>query len=232
MTTIGIRQDRSPEQPVSSSIVRQVLLACGILSSLLYVATDIAGGLKSESYSFWSQAISELAAVGAPSQAFVVPLFLGYGVLGLAFGVGVFREAAGNRALRITGALLISYAGLGLTGFTLFPMQQRGAGNLASDLPHIVLTGVLVVLLLLAMVFGAFTLGKRFRAYSFATIFAVLLFAALTAPYAARLSAGQSTPGFGIVERIDVYSFLTWVAVFAVALLRSLSAPPEAALGQ
>ena len=229
MTTIGIRQDRKLAQPVrNGSIRQQILLACGILSSLLYVATDIAGGLRYEGYSFWSQAISELAAVGAPSQAFVVPLFLAYCVLALAFGFGVFREAASNdRALRMTAALLIGYAGLGLTGFTLFPMQQRGVGTFESDLPHIVLTTVLIVLLLLAMVFGAFALGKRFRTYSFATIFTVLVFAALAVPYAARLSAGQPTPGFGIVERIDVYSFLTWVAVFAVALLRSLKTSRE-----
>ncbi len=224
MTTIGIRQDERLAQPASTSnsMVQKILLACGVLSSLLYLATDIAGGLRYGGYSFWSQAISELAAVGAPSQAFVVPLFLAYGVLALAFGYGVFREAARtDRALRMTAALLIAYGGLGLTGFTLFPMQQRGVGSLESDLPHIVITAVIVVLLLLAMVFGAFALGRKFRVYSFATIFTILIFAALSALYAARLSAGQPTPGFGIVERVDVYSFLIWVGVFAVALLRS-----------
>src|SRR5688500_7346091 len=94
MMTIGIHRDERSAQPVQSTImVRQIVLACGLLSSLLYIATDIAGGLRYEGYSFWSQAISELAAVGAPSQPFVVPLFLAYGVLALAFGIGVFREA-------------------------------------------------------------------------------------------------------------------------------------------
>ena len=225
MTTIGMMtQDRSRTlaQPARSrSIVRQALLVCGLLSSLLYIATDVLGGLRYDGYSFTSQAISELMAIGAPSETFVDPLFIIYGVLVLAFGIGVFREGLGrSSALRITGALLIGYAAIGFTGPTLFEMHQRGADSPASDIPHIVLTGVLSLLTLLAIGCGAFALGRRFRTYSFATLLSVIAFGALTAPYAAPLAAGQPTPGFGILERIDVYSSMLWVAVLAVALLR------------
>jgi hypothetical protein len=55
-------------------------------------ATDVLGGMRYEGYSFTSQAISELMATGAPSEAFVDPLFITYGVLALAFSVGVRRE--------------------------------------------------------------------------------------------------------------------------------------------
>ena len=99
MTTIGMTQDRDRTmvQPVQSrGLVRRVLLACGILSSLLYVVTDVLGGVRYEGYSFTSQAISELMAIGAPSESLVDPLFITYGVLAIAFGVGVFREAAGR----------------------------------------------------------------------------------------------------------------------------------------
>jgi hypothetical protein len=48
-------------------MARKVLLVCGILSSLLYVATDILGAMRFEGYSYTSQSISELMAVGAPS---------------------------------------------------------------------------------------------------------------------------------------------------------------------
>ncbi len=200
---------------------RQLLLACGILSSLLYVAADVFGGMRYEGYSFTSQAVSELMATGAPSERFVDPIFLAYGVFALVFGVAVVREAAHrNRALRITGALLIGYAVAGFTGPTLFPMYPRGVSSRASDVPHMVLTGALVLLLLLAMGFGAFALGKRFRVYSFATILTVIIFGVLTMPYPARMSAGLPTPGFGIVERVNIYASLTWVVVLAIALLR------------
>jgi CubicO group peptidase (beta-lactamase class C family) len=103
-------------------------------------------------------------------------------------------------------------------------MHQRGtgggAGSSASDTPHMVLTGALVLLTLLALGFGARALGRRFRRYSVATLLTLLVLGALSAPYGARLAAGQPTPGFGIVERILIYSSLLWVAVLAVALLR------------
>ena len=79
-------------------MARKTLLVCGILSSLLYVATDVLGGMRYPGYSFTSQAVSELMAIGAPSEAFVDPLFIAYGVLVLAFGVGVLREGVGRTA--------------------------------------------------------------------------------------------------------------------------------------
>jgi hypothetical membrane protein len=225
MTTIGIRREQVGPlaRPMAGSTLRTLLLACGIVSSLLYVVTDVLGGLRYPGYSFTSQAISELMADGAPSEAFVDPLFIAYGVLALAFGVGVLREGMGrSRALRIAGAMLIAYAVAGFTGPTLFEMQQRGFADFGSDTPHIVLTGVLVLLTLLAIASGAFALGRRFRRYSIATLATLIVLGALSAPFGARLAAGQPTPGFGIIERILIYSSELWIAVLAVALLRPL----------
>src|SRR5512141_890168 len=147
MTTIGIRPDVRA-MPARENMIRRALLACGILSSLLYLATDILGGMRYEGYSFVNQAISELAAVGAPSKPFVDPLFLIYTLLVLVFGIGLFREAwARNRSLRITAWMLIALGDVGLAvgvfaGPTLFAMRQRGTGSLTTDAPHIILTGV------------------------------------------------------------------------------------------
>ena len=234
MTTLGLTHGRSraTAQPArSGTMVRQILLVSGMLSSVLYVATDILGGLLYEGYSFTSQMVSELMAIDAPSEAFVDPLFIIYGVLTVMFGVGVVREAARrNDALRLTGVLLIGYAIVGFTGPTLFEMHQRGAGSGGTDLPHIVLTGVLVLLTLLAMGFGAFALDRRFRLYSFATILIMIVFGALAGSPGARLAAGQPTPGFGILERINIYASLLWVAVLAIALLRRQGPAPQPSL--
>jgi hypothetical membrane protein len=224
MTAIGITHHRSgtPARRVRSrSIARQALLACGILSGLLYVATDVLGGLRYPGYSFNSQAISELMATGAPSETFVDPLFITYGLLMLAFGIGVFREGATwSRMLRVIGVLLIAYAVSGFAGPTLFEMRPRGTGSLNSDTPHIILTGVLVSFTLLSMTLAAFTLGRRFRVYSLLTLLVMIVTGALSAPYGALLATDQPTPGFGILERVLIYSSLLWVAVFASALLR------------
>jgi hypothetical protein len=45
------------------------------LAPLLYVSTDILAGALYAGYSFTSQAISELFAIGAPTSGLVVPLF-------------------------------------------------------------------------------------------------------------------------------------------------------------
>jgi CubicO group peptidase (beta-lactamase class C family)/hypothetical membrane protein len=199
---------------------------CGILSSLLYVATDVLGGLRYPGYRFTSQAISELGAIGAPTAPLVGPLFVLYDVLAMAFAVGVFWVAGGNRALRVTAILLVTRAVVGLAAATqsaFFAMEQRGAGSLATDAPHIILTGVIVLLFLLAMGFGAFALGSRFRIFTFAMMLVVIAFGFLTGRYAATLAAGQPTPGLGIFERINVYALMLWLAVLSVALLRRRS---------
>ena len=216
----------------TSSGIRRVLLFCGILSSVLYATTDLLGGLRYQNYSFSSQAISELMAIGSPVEAFVDPLFLMYGVIALAFGVGVFREGEGQSPLRITGALLIAYAAMGFLGPTLFEMSQRGIANPDTQGPHMILTSALVTSTLLAIAFSAAALGRSFRIYSIVTLLVVIVFGALAVPYGARLATGKPTPGFGIIERIIVYTSLLWVALLAIALLRhprnrvSASAPP------
>lgn len=229
MSTTGMTQDRgqSMTQPARRvSPFWQAFLVCGVLSSLLYLATDVLGGMRYPGYSFTSRAISELSAIGAPSKSLVDPLFFLYNVLALAFGIGVLRAAAGRqRALGVTAAALIGYGALGVAimavaGSNAFAMHQRGSGSLASDAPHIILTAAFVLLLLLAIGFGAFALGRRFRVYSLVTLLVVIAFGAITTPYAPRLAAGQSTPGLGIVERIAVYAALLWLAVLAIVLLR------------
>ena len=221
MSTTGIAERRTPArvQPVrAGTLLQHALLGCGILSSVLYVATDVLGGLSYPGYSFNSQGISELMAIGAPSESLVDPLFLIYDVLMLAFGVGVLRAARDSRVLRACAILLMAYGAAGLAGPTLFPMNQRGAESAASDLPHIVLTAVLVLLMLLAITLAAFALGGRFRSYSFVTLAVMIVFGSISGAYGARIAANLPTPGFGIFERIIVYASLLWVAGLAVAI--------------
>ena len=85
-------------------------------------------------------------------------------------------------------------------------------------------TSATVLLFLTAIIVGAFAFGRRFRVYSFVTLGVVVVASALTAPYSVRLAANESTPGFGILERIDVYGIMLWLAVFAFLVLRRSNA--------
>ena len=201
-------------------IVRKVLLVCGVLSSLLHVAANVLGALRWEDYSSVSQTVSELMALDAPSRPLVVPLFLAYGVLVIAFALGVWGSAGENRALRVTAGLLLGYGVVGLVG-PFAPVHQRGVERSLTDTVHMIVTSVIVFVTLFAIGVGASALGKSFARYSISTMLVVLVFGALAGRDGSRIAAGLPTPWVGVTERICIGGFLLWVAALAVALLRS-----------
>lgn len=215
MTSATVRR-AAPSLTLPS--VRRVLLACGIASSLTYVAANVLGALRWEGYSSISQSVSELSAIDAPSRPIVVALMIAYSILSIAFGLGVRGSAGSNRALRVAGGLLVVYGAVCLTG-PLTPMHQRGAEASLTDTLHIVATIADILLILLIVGFGAMALGRRFRLYSIATIVMLLATAAwallVDGP---RIAAGRPTPWVGVTERTSIGLFLLWVAVFAVAI--------------
>ena len=79
--------------------------------------------------------------------------------------------------------------------------------------------------MLAALGFAAFALGKRFRIYSLATLGILVALGIGSGVYASRMAAQQSTPGFGIIERVLIYAFLVWAAVLGVALVRRHAEP-------
>ena len=98
-------------------MVRKILLGCGIVSSVLYVVTDVLGTLRYPGYSYANQTFSELTAQGSPTRPLMVALNgISYGVLVAAFAGGVWTSASPKRAARITGAMLLGYAAFGMAG--------------------------------------------------------------------------------------------------------------------
>lgn len=197
---------------------RRSLLACGVLSSLVYLVADLLGGWSWQGYDPASQAISELSAIGSPSRSIIAPLGIAYDLLLIAFGFGVRISADRSRGLRIAGAAAIAVGAIGLVASLWFPMHLRGAERGPTDTMHIVLTAVIVLCIFVAVGSAAGALGKGFRLYSIATLAALLLFGALAALDGGRLAANLPTPTLGINERINVGAWLLWVAVLAFAL--------------
>jgi hypothetical protein len=204
-------------------MIRKILLVCGVLSSLLYVAMNIFVAMQWEGYSSASQTVSELSAIGAPTRSlWVVPAAF-YTVLVTAFGWGVLKSAGRIRALRVVGSLIVAYGALGLV-WPFAPMHLREAlaagGGTLSDTMHLVLGSVTVLLMLLAIGFGAVAFGRRFRLYSVASLVVLVAFGALTFLDAPRVAANLSTPWVGVWERINIGVFLLWVVVLATTVLR------------
>jgi hypothetical protein len=221
MEPTTIIQDRKELQ--SRKRVRKALLICGILSSLLYIGADILAATLYEGYSYTDQTISELSAIGAPTRSLLALTGTVYLFLVIAFGLGVWRSAGRNRALRITGILLVAY---GLVGFAwpFAPMHQREVlaadGGTLSDTMHLVLSAVDSLLFLLIIGFGAAAFGNLFRLYSIVTIIVLLVSGALTATDAPRVAANEPTPWLGVKERIELFSAMLWISVLSIVLLR------------
>ena len=207
-------------------MVRKILLGCGIASSVLYIASDILISWWDPNYSYRDQSFSELLAPGSPTRPLmVVANGVTYGVLGTAFGVGVWASATRRGAGRITGAMLVGYALIGaVTGvFLSAPTREtlEAGEETWRNVMHLPATGVSVLCILLAMGFGSTLLGRRFRYFSYAAILAIVVFGVLAGRQIGQMGENQPTPWLGIVERGNVYAIMLWVAVLAIGLLRA-----------
>lgn len=195
------------------------LLSCGIIAPLTYVAIDIFLASRWAGYSYRDQTISELNAIGAPTRTLSIVLgIIGYAVL-VAFGVGVWRSAANRRTLRVAGGALTAIGILAWFGVPLLPMHVRGAEQSLTDTLHVAQLAVAGPLLLVVIGCGAAAFGRGFRLYSAATVLVMLGFGGWAGTYSDRMVDGLVTPWMGVIERISVYSYQVWFAVFALALI-------------
>ncbi|HVZ72869.1 MAG TPA: DUF998 domain-containing protein [Polyangia bacterium] len=208
--------------PLPQAPRRDLALAAGVLSSLLYVAMVVFVPRGWPGYDAASRVVSELSAVGAPTRPLWTALGALYTLSIAAFGWGVRAAARDNRRLRAAGALIVVYAAMGLV-WPFAPMHLRetlaAGGGSASDTLHIALGAVTEIVYALALGFAAAALGKAFRVYSIATLVTLAAFGVLTFLAAPGIGANAPTPLVGVWERIDIGVFLLWVVVLAVTLL-------------
>jgi hypothetical protein len=192
----------------------EILLFCGILASAVYAVSDLAGSLSWEGYSPLSQAFSELNAIGAPTRTLMLILLAVDNVLFFAFGLGLIL-AHGKKAQSIAGFFVIANALAGLS-LPFFPMHVRGMTSAGGDIGHIILTVVTVIFIILIFCFGAFSRGKGFMAYTLVTLAVVVAFGVWAGQDGVSLSLGEPTPWLGLKERVNIYAYMAWNAVFAL----------------
>jgi len=218
MKTTALHSMRSSEK-VS---LTKILLTCGIISSLFYVAMNVFVAIQYVGYNSASQTVSELSAIGAPTRTMWIFLVTIYTLLVVAFGSGVWQSGDKNRYVRLAGSLIIAYS---LIGFFWPPMHMRealAAGEKSlTDALHIVFTMITIPLMLLIIGFGAAAFGKKFRIYSAITFIVLVVFGVLTGKYSPQLEANLPTPWMGVWERISISAYMLWIIVFAMILLRA-----------
>jgi hypothetical protein len=192
------------------------MLASGILSPLLYIASDVVASARYPGYSYIDQTISELNAFGAPTRGLTIAIGLALYVVLIVFGLGVRKASVGNRRLRAAGTLLAGMGAFSLWAVPFASMQMRGEEQGPA---HVIAGGVAVLMLLSAIGLSAAALGGRFRLYSILSIAIMLGFGAWSGIDGPLVAEGLATPWLGIKERISVYSYQFWIMAFALTLL-------------
>ena len=141
----------------------------------------------------------------------------------MAFGWGILKSAGTKRAIRVIGMSILIYGALGFA-WHFAPMHQRevlaAGGGTLSDKMHLLLSFISVLLMLLAIGFGAAAFGETFRFYSIISLVMLLIFGILTGIQAPNVEADLPTPLIGVWERINIGIFLLWVVTLASVLLR------------
>lgn len=200
---------------------RRLLLGCGIILPILYIATDLAAAtIFYPGYDYTAQQVSELSAIGAPSRQFWIAMTYAQALLWLGFAGGIWLEAGTRSGLRVAAVLIAITGAIGLLWVLFAPMHMRGTQFTATDSWHIGFTIATVVLILAYIGLGAAALGRAFRIYSALTVAAVLAAGATVGTQVAAIAAGEPTPWMGLVERVAVYGPTVWLGLFALMLLR------------
>jgi hypothetical protein len=201
--------------------MKKILLSCGIGSTLWYILINIIVPLRDANYNWVTQTVSELSAIGAPTRVLWVVSATLYPLLYMALGWGVMLSAQGKRSLRLMGILIIVYS---ILNFYWPPMHLReviAAGNgTLNDTLHIVWAMMTLVVNMVLLGLGASAFGKGFRYFTFAIIILFIVFGILIGIEAPGIDKNLPTPGIGIWERINIFAYMSWVAVFAYILMR------------
>lgn len=210
---------------LEKTLLRKLLIYCGIAAPILYVATAIVGAALRPDYSHIVNAISELLSNGAPNKAVLDIVFNIYNALLLAFAIGAFSALkASPRISRVAIGILIGIQVLSFSwGF--FPMDPLGAEATFAGTMHNVLGGVVAlatIIMPLLIGLGFRSDFKRYSAFSFIAS-AIIFVSGLTGV----ILAGQGYLVFGLFERITIGTYEVWIFITAVNLLKFHMQPAE-----
>jgi hypothetical protein len=196
----------------------KILMLCGILAPILYVATVILGGLLRPGYSHIAQPVSDLIATGAPNKALLDSLLAFYNLFAFGFGIGLYmwvraENLSHGKAAGTVGAIALIAEGIFGFATIFFPEDLGGMGAQISSTGtiHIILASLSSLTTMLAILLMGFWFKnipplKGYSLYSFISVGVVFVSGGLAAAtIAAQLPIG------GLLERITIGGFLQWL---------------------
>lgn len=216
-------RDANTFASMSSSATKPVnnlrlLAICGVIVPILFTIIVIILGLLRPGYSHVSQAISELGEVGAPNAAVQDANFVVFGLLVIAFAVGLHRGIGDGRGSKIGPALVGSFGAVGAIGAGIFPLPSP----LHVPVSLIGFISLIIATLVISRRLKQDARWQSYRSYSLITGgIALALFVALV------FGGSNDSPYFGALQRIFLTPLFLWVELMAIHLLR-LSNQPKA----
>lgn len=203
-----------------SQTVQNLALLSGMASSVFYVIMCIIAAAAYPGYSSFSQTVSELSAIGAPTVSLWNKLRLVYALLAMFSAWGFWIGSADNQPLRTAGIAMFVYAFATLFWPPMHPREILAAGGSGlTDTLHITFTFVAVILMMSVMILAAPAFGKAFRLYTLISIGIMVIFGLLTSTMTTAMQENRPTPWMGVGERICIGSYLAWVIILSLKTL-------------
>lgn len=217
--TSTVQKAQSKRNPLQS-----ILALCGMLGPVLFTIIVIILGQLQPGYSHVSQTVSALGEVGAANPGLQRANFIFFGMLIIAFSIGLSRGINDERGAK-TGYLLLGVFGLvGLVASGLFPADAGGAAITFSGKAHRAASGIgfISAIVGILLVRGESKKDARWEdlsSYSLITgLTAIVLFIAFGSQISSPASPYYEIAG--LLQRLFVLTLFQWFFVMGNRLRR------------
>jgi hypothetical membrane protein len=187
----------------------------GIMGPIIYLFTVILSGFFIPNYNHINNAVSEITLLCDKKYLiFIIPLFCIYNLCVIIYGFYIYVEYYKLKILNKLQALILiitGFCGLIIYYFSMSPAED---GITFVGSVHISAVCIVFILSMFLTLSTYFTLEKsnKLRMYSLITSIILIVVGPLTG---ISFLLGM-LPGFGLIERTCILSFITWLFVISM----------------
>jgi hypothetical membrane protein len=190
----------------------------GIIGVIMYLLHIIIGNILYDGYEPLRQAISDLTSESSPvrDKVLIFTSIHGCFINFFCFGLLIINLGRVNKLVSLAYLLFFIMNFISFVGYSFFPLSEEGYAGTFSDVMHLVVTGLVVVLSLgsLGLFFFGYKKEKDEKMLAIGSIVAlVLMFVG------AILTFSLPESLLGLSERISIYSLQIFTVLLAVRLL-------------
>lgn len=202
---------------------RKIFMVCGMLIPITYILMYVLGGALRPGYNHISDSVSELLSPGAPNRSLITIIDLIYGLLHIAFGIGILQFIRGgeyNKMIANIGAWFIIGAGVAIVGTAIFPQDAMGTPATIPGKIHLILVfgALLPFSFLSTLLIGIWAhrtgIFPGFAVYTFISFGVMVIIGGLG-------GAMAGTPYMGLGERISALTIHQWLFIFALRIFQN-----------